>query len=128
MAQNDPPASSDAATLAAPPSQGDTLARGRSVCEFESFEYDVDDNAYRVLYDREDVPPSTAVVSALAVLTDTDPLDIEPLHSTVDPDALDTVATDQSREEGLEVTFHLDGHVVTVENSGCLQIRSALSE
>lgn len=127
MTQNDPSASSGAAISAESP-HGETPALDRCICDFESFDYDADDGAYRVLYDPEDVAPSTAVISAVAALTDTDPLDIEPLHSAIDPDALDTIATDQPAEGDLKVTFNLDSHAVTVKSSGSLQIRSALSE
>lgn len=73
-----------------------------------------------------------SVVLAVADAVDADPLDLEPLHDSVDPDALDQLFTstgDQAdsvrgrvefRYADCDVAVHADGHVVAtpVEAAG----------
>ncbi len=68
-------------------------------------------------------PPSSVVVSLVADVEDVHPVELEPLHSTIDPGALDrlfaptTVETDRTNGhvafafEGYHVTIHGDGEV-----------------
>lgn len=104
--------------------QSGTHNLDRSICDFESFEYHPGENTFRADYDHEDAPPSTAIVSAVAVASDTDPLDIEPLQSLIDPDALDSLVTSQTTTEGdFRMTFEYHDHEVTASSYGTLQIR-----
>jgi hypothetical protein len=54
---------------------------------------------YRAIFDADVVASSTAIVGAVSAITNKDPLNIEPLHSTIDPDALDTLFADSRRGE-----------------------------
>lgn len=68
-------------------------------------------------------PASARVVEALALATGTDPLEIEPLYRSVDPDALDALFRTgdagwvRFTHHGHEVTVHADGHVA-VDGTG----------
>ncbi|MFC7080169.1 HalOD1 output domain-containing protein [Halorussus caseinilyticus] len=53
-------------------------------------ERDESDGCYRARYDSTEHPTSTVVVTAVAAVTETDPLDLEPLRESLDPDALTT--------------------------------------
>lgn len=74
------------------------------------------DRAHRLTYEIDgDESPSIAVVRAVAALTDTSPLDLDPLYDVVDPEHLDGLfegtGDDTVRTES---TFTFDGCEVTV--------------
>ncbi len=121
MSDNDSPSSN---TKAASPSQDRTFATEGSLCEFDSFEYHAEDDIYRALFSSTDESASTAVVSAVAAVLDIDPLDMDPLHATVDTDALDSLITPQNSAVGdLHVTFEYCGYEVTASSYGSLKVK-----
>jgi len=108
-------------------------SRTRSVdcgtCSFESFEYHPDEGVHRAVFDGHEVAPSTAVVGALSTVADKDPLNIEPLHSTVDTDALNALFSGGKRSEGdIHARFFVEGYSVTVSSCGSIVVRPAHSE
>lgn len=66
-------------------------------------------------HDTEHVPSET-LVSAVAERKGVDPIELEPLYSVVDPDALDTIVG--SGGESVELSFDYAGYRVTVEPDG----------
>src|SRR6056297_1947149 len=85
------------------------------ICSFESFEYHSDEGVYRAMFDAEEFEPATAVIGAVSTVAEIDPLDVEPLHSTIDSDALNTLFSDGRRSEGdLHVRFPVDGYGVSL--------------
>lgn len=99
------------------------------ICSFESLEYHSDEDVYRADFDADVVAPSMAVIGAVSAVAGTDPLHIEPLHSTIDPDALDTLFADQKGGEGdLHAQFTLEGYSVTLSSYGSVTVRSSLVE
>lgn len=116
---NSPP--SDQSAPGAPSPGGHNL--DRSVCSFDCFEYDGEQQAFYATFDSTDTDPSVAVASALAAVTDTDPTAIEPLHATIDTDALDDILHREPADgAGVTVTFTVDGHTVTLETGGTLSV------
>lgn len=67
---------------------------------------------------------SDAVIEAVATAAGDDPLEIEPLYSVVDPDALDALLnrTDRDREGNVSVTFPFHGYEVTVWRYGRIHL------
>lgn len=64
-----------------------------------------------------DERPSKAVVHAVATLTDTSILDLNPLYHTIDPDHLDSIITNRRNDGTItksSVSFHFSGCLVTV--------------
>lgn len=95
-----------------------------SFCSFESFEHHPDERAYRAMFDAEIVEPSTAVVGAVSTVAGNDPRDIEPLYSTIDPDALDALFDRRKTAEGdLQIRFTIDGYDVTLSSYGSVVVR-----
>ncbi|MFC7079089.1 HalOD1 output domain-containing protein [Halorussus caseinilyticus] len=82
---------------------------------------------HHVHYDpTADERPSEMLVIAVADIADADPLELEPLFETVDPDTLnDFVGTDGLPEVGGHISFRYAGHDVTVYPSGLLEIEPA---
>lgn len=62
-----------------------------------------------------DEQPSMAVIDLVARAEGVDPLDLEPLYHTIDPDVLDTICT-ASGFTGLAFTY--SGHEVSIVESG----------
>ena len=65
-----------------------------------------------------------AVVEAVAAAAGDDPLEIEPIHSVVDPDALDALLGQNGRQRhgDVHVTFSFHGYDVTVWDYGRIQL------
>lgn len=63
--------------------------------------------------------PSTAVVRAVAVATDSAPTTLAPLAATLDPDALDTVFRETG---GTTVRFRYGGFQVVVTGTGTVRL------
>lgn len=99
----------------------DTMVLPRGV----EIERDESTATYRVRYDSTDELPSTVVVSAVAAVAETDPLDLEPLRETVDPDALDALFRQtpggRVRSSGC-IEFHFAGHHVRVDATGDIEV------
>lgn len=72
---------------------------------------DAPGETYRKRFDAER-RPSMAVVEVVASLADEEPTGLDPLHSAIDPDALDAVA--RSPDGGVTVSFAYAGFDVTV--------------
>lgn len=83
--------------------------------------YDPAGETYRVEYDWPGTqPPSVALVEAMAVVTDTDENDLDPLYRSIDPEALDDLFAHAPGASGFDgrLTFTYCDHTVTVHGSG----------
>jgi len=64
-----------------------------------------------------------AVIATLADAMDTDPVELNPLHSTVDPEALDALAQVRNEMNGdVHITFTHEGHDIRVHSYGVISI------
>lgn len=91
--------------------------------EVEMVEYCRDSATIRAQFDLEETPASMAIVATLANVTDTDPTDMRPLYSAVDPDAVDALVRAQPGAHGdTHVTFTHEGHEVRVASYGVVTI------
>lgn len=68
-------------------------------------------------YEWDDIRPSTAIISSVAVALNRRPRDLEPLYSAIDPDDLDALFS-AAAGDALLVTFEYCGLDVTVTASG----------
>ena len=100
-----------------------------SVCSFESFEYYSDEEVHQATFDGDVVAPSMAVVGAVSTVANKDPLDIKPLHSTIDPDALNALFADSERGEGdVHARFSVEGYSVTLSSCGRITVQPSQSD
>lgn len=91
--------------------------------ELETVEHDWESGTVRTLFDQEKTSPSMAVIAALADVMDVDPDELEKLHSTIDPDALDSLVRVRARTSGDTcVTFTHENHSITVHSYGVVSI------
>lgn len=84
-------------------------------------------NARYVHYDPgADATPSDTLVTAVADFANSDPLELQPLYETIDPDTLDEfVGGDELPDVGGTISFTYEDFEVTVYASGLLEIYPA---
>ena len=71
---------------------------------------------------------SEAVVSSVASVTDRDPLDLPPLYSAIDPDALDALLSPvghQAPSRSVTVSFEYAGCWILIQDQARLRVRSS---
>ena len=91
--------------------------------EVEAIEYNPESATVRTQFDQQKTPPSMAVIATLVEATGLDPEEIDPLHSTIDPDALDSLVRVRNRTDGdSHVSFTHESHSVTVQSYGVVTI------
>lgn len=101
-----------------------TLAPSGCLCKIDSIEYHAEEDIYQARFSATDEVASTAVICVVAAASDTDPLDMEPLHPTVDTDALDSLITPRRAALGdLHLTFEYQGYEVTASSCGSIKVK-----
>ena len=107
-----------------PPIDAGCTLRAEQIASDE-VEFHEQSGTYRTEFDFHDRPASVAVVEAVAAAADMDPVDIPPLHSIVDPDALDILfapTTAGHVRPGGSTSFDFEGYRVTVRSHGTIEI------
>lgn len=93
----------------------------------EILDYDPETETYRTTYGYPSKPPSIAVPTALAELTEVTVTDFEPMYhaGNVDPDALDDMFCPSTGSGSPEasVTFTYHGYEITVKSYGRIVLR-----
>lgn len=91
--------------------------------ELESIEYDLETQTYLARFDRATTAASIAVVAALSDVMDVDPMEIEPLGSVIDTDALDALIDHRGAADGdVSMTFTVDWYELTVSTEGVVTV------
>lgn len=77
----------------------------------------------RTTFDQEKTPVSLAFVATLAEMMDVDPVELDPLHATLDPDALEAIVRVRPGMEGdTQISFTHEDHAITVYSYGVITI------
>ncbi|MFC4247281.1 HalOD1 output domain-containing protein [Natribaculum luteum] len=98
----------------------DATVSGVGVAEVE---YSREPGTVRTQFDQAKTPASMAVIATLAEVMDTDPVELSPLHSTVDPEALDALVQVRNWTTGdTHITFVHEGHEIRVHSYGVITI------
>lgn len=85
---------------------------------------DEEAGTYSARYDWSDVTPSTAIIEAVSTVADADPVELDPLHRVVDPDAIDELLDPAGNAEGgVEVTFRYESVHVSARRDGRITLR-----
>jgi hypothetical protein len=91
--------------------------------EVEAVEYQQETGIIRTRFDQEKTPASTAVIPTLADVMGVDPVELESLHSTVDPETLDALVRVRDGMNGdIHTTFSYEGHTITVYSYGVVTV------
>jgi len=89
----------------------------------EAVEYQQETGSVRTQFDQEKTPASMAVIVTLADVMDTNPVELDPLHSTVDPEALNALVRVRNGTDGdIQVTFTHKDHTITVDSYGLVTV------
>ncbi|WP_440763751.1 HalOD1 output domain-containing protein [Natronorubrum sp. DTA7] len=89
----------------------------------EAVEYFQESGTVRTQFDQKKTPASIAIIATLADIMDTDPVELDPLHSTVDSDELEALVRVRNGTNGdTHVTFTHEGHAITVHSYGAITI------
>jgi len=76
-------------------------------------------DCHRFEYDQATTDASMAVVAALSEVSETAPMALQPLHETVDGDALDALMSERGADsDAISVTLQLAAYTVTVSGDG----------
>lgn len=85
--------------------------------------YHEDDRVYRLEYDPETDMPRIAVVAAVAAMTRTDPMALDPLYSAIDPSALDDLfATSPTHRRREQIVFQYSGFKIMASSHGIIEV------
>lgn len=94
----------------------------------DALRYDPESDAYRSTFDPQSDAPSAVLVNAVAAVLDRSPVDLDPLYTALDPDALDSLCPEstvgcESNAVHVTVTYHdLD---VTLHSDGVVEVSTA---
>lgn len=84
------------------------------------------EETYRRRVDFRDRDPHEAVIDVVAAVTGSEPTDLDPLYSVLDPEALDDlVSAGSGAAGGLLVEFTYHEHCVRVYGSGLIEVELA---
>lgn len=104
----------------------DRPTSSRSPVDREVVNGNLDEGVYRINFDFTTVSPATAIISAVAAVTETDPLQIDPLYSTIDPDALNALFHWRNAQSSdIFLYFSIEGYDIKMTSYGQITIRSA---
>lgn len=91
--------------------------------ELELVEYHRDSETYRAQYDQDAISANMAVVASLSEVMDGDPVELKPLHTSVDTGALDVlVRVRDTTDEDISITFTVEEYAITVYSFGGVTI------
>ena len=108
-----------------PPAPNTTGSDWNATGKREAIEYNLESDTYRVSFDSDD-SVSMAVVSTVAVVSETEPMELPPLYSVCDPEALETVvqpAIHGPSNNDVHVRFTFNDCTVTVHNYGIITVQ-----
>lgn len=90
-------------------------------------EIDIERGRYQCTIDPNRDPVYLAVVAAVATAKGCEPADLTPLHSTIDPDGIDSIFSDKtnSKQRIGRLTFNYEGFAVTLFSDGMIEIEPA---
>ncbi len=80
-------------------------------------------------YEQDTTPASMAVVAALSEVSETDPMELQPLHQTIDADALDALMSGREADsDAIAVTLDAAGYTVTVSGDGVVAVSPSATQ
>lgn len=84
--------------------------------------FDDEENKYRLAFDPSTDDTSLAVIAAAAAALRTDPIDLNPLHSAIDPSALDELIESSDADSNCHLSFEFCGFRITITTTGVLEL------
>lgn len=97
-----------------------------SVDQSDVIEYSPDTNTYRTSFSGDTESVWVAVISTVAVISETKPMKIPPLYSVIDPTTLQDLMEPSGPgppRSDISVSFTYVGYTVTVHNYGVIRVQ-----
>lgn len=110
-----------------PPAPAVTAYRTGDPVTEDAVDYDPETDTYRASFDGATDSACLAVISTVATVAQREPTDLQPLHSVIDPDALDVLMRPDKgplTRGDVDVSFTLDGYDVTVHSYGVVSVHA----
>lgn len=86
--------------------------------ELKTLNFCEDSESYSAEYDAETTSPSMAVITALTRIFDVAPTDLNPLHYSIDTEALNEfVSSQDATGSPVQISFTFEGYKITVTSS-----------
>ncbi|MFO7927484.1 HalOD1 output domain-containing protein [Natronomonas sp.] len=77
----------------------------------------------------DSVTPTQAIIEAVAAAACVDETDLDPLYEAIDPDALNALVEASGGERSeVRIQFRFNGYVVTVADTGVIQLQEVGDE
>lgn len=94
------------------------------VDSMDNMEFDVDEDIFRAEYDSSRDQPCLAIVAVVATATNSDPIELSPLHSAIDTEALDDLLSETVPDDQRDIclSFSYEGVVVTAFSKGTIEV------
>lgn len=91
--------------------------------ELDVVEFDSDRDGFRARFDSTERSASLAIVEMIAAIGNTSPLELTPISTTIDTDALDALLSPSPNGDRVcdSIAFHYEGFEVTVYHDGQMQ-------
>lgn len=100
-----------------------STGRGGLVDSLGTVEFDADQEVFQATYDCEQDPVGLAVITVVTAAGGTDPVELVPLQSVIDTDALEALLSPATNDgRGCDqVTFRYEGFEITVTSAGMIE-------
>jgi hypothetical protein len=101
-------------------------SQGSTIEKREALEYSAETDTYRASFDSSSESVCTAVISTVAAVSETKPMELPPLYSVCDPDALAALVTPTvigPPNGDVHVSFTFAGYTVTVHDYGVIAVQ-----
>ena len=111
-----------------PPPPDLTQERMERVEPEEAADYDSATDTYRVSFDATSHSLNESIISTVAAVSGTEPMELPPLYDVLDPDALEALIelnAARPAESDIHVTFTFNGYTVTVHTYGIIAVQPA---
>lgn len=93
-----------------------------------SVDFHPETGSYTADFDGDSTAPSRAILDVMAHVTGADHVDLDPLYDSIDPSALDAICGARRDRSRCLVQFAYDGHRVTVERDGKIEVEPLSAE
>jgi len=109
-----------------PPAPNMSDSQWSTIEKREALEYSAETDTYRASFDSNSESVCTAVISTVAAVSETKPMELPPLYSVCDPDALAALVTPTvvgPSNGDIHVSFRFAGYKVTVHDYGVIAVQ-----
>lgn len=109
-----------------PPAPDVTRTDWEEIDEHEILAYDSASNTYRATFDSSTDQGGLAIISVIAAISGTPPLELPPLYPSINTDAVESLlknTTGNSAPDDPEISSTYEGYTVTIHSNGVIAVQ-----